>query len=147
MPSRILLAFVVALATTACSGPSTHVANPGGHRVFVDGRALVKLWEAGEVPFGREGLPVVDSPDHRALVKELDALAAEVDAGRDALVAESVFQLVQGRPASAAADLDAIADGEMAPPELESMRTPRKGSAATHRVLALFDPADESTSW
>lgn len=113
----------------------------------VDGRALVKLWEAGEVPFGREGLPVVDSPDHRALVKELDALAAEVDAGRDALVAESVFQLVQGRPASAAADLDAIADGEMAPPELESMRTPRKGSAATHRVLALFDPADESTSW
>ena len=113
----------------------------------VDGQALLKLWETGDVPFGRDGLPVVGSPNHRALVKELDALAAEVDAVRDALVAESVFQLVQGKPSSAAADLDAIADGEMAPPELEAMRTPRKGAAATHRVLALFDPADEVSTW
>jgi hypothetical protein len=27
-------------AATACTGPSTHVHNPDGHRVFVDGQAL-----------------------------------------------------------------------------------------------------------
>ena len=80
-------------------------------RHVVDGLALLKLWEAGDVPFGREGLPPVTSPGHGALAQELDVLAATVDAVRDALVAESVFQLVQGRPSSAAANLDAVAGG------------------------------------
>jgi hypothetical protein len=107
----------------------------------VDGLALLKLWQAGDVPFGRRGLPDVGTPLHAVLTAELDALADAVDAVRDALVAESVFQLAQGRPARAGADLDAIAGGEMPPPELEVVRTPRGGTAITHRVLAFVDVA------
>jgi hypothetical protein len=57
------------------------------------------------------------------------------------VVAESVYQLVQGNPLRSGATLDAIAAGEMPPPELEVIRTPRSGIALTHRLLALFPAA------
>jgi hypothetical protein len=62
----------------------------------------------------------------------------------DALVAESVFQLAQGRPARAGANLDAIAGGEMPPPALEILRTPQAGPAITYRLLVLFSPGGEA---
>lgn len=114
----------------------------------VDGLALLELWQAGEVPFGRRGLPQVGSEHHAALTGQLDALADAVDAARDALVAESVYQLAQGRPARAGADLDAIAGGGMPPPELEVVRTPRGGAAVTHKVLAFVDvDGDAAAAW
>ena len=69
---------------------------------------------------------------------ELDALANSVDALSDALLAESAHHVVLGNPSRAAATLDALERGEAPPPELEVIRTPRTGSAFTHRVVALF---------
>ena len=48
----------------------------------------------------------------------------------DALTAEGVFQLVRGNPARAAASVDAIAHGEIQPPELQFAETPRPGHGA-----------------
>ena len=72
---------------------------------------------------------------------EVDALASSVDALSDALLAESVHHVVRGNPSRAAATLDALERGEAPPPELEVIRTPRTGSAFTHRVVALFPGA------
>ena len=69
---------------------------------------------------------------------ELDALADSVDALSDALLAESAYHVVRGNPSRAAATLDALERGEAPPPDLEVLRTPRTGSAFTHRVVALF---------
>jgi hypothetical protein len=113
----------------------------------VDGLALLQLYQAGSIPFGRNGAPVPGSPEHAGVVAELDALADAVDAVRDALTGESVFHLVQGRPARAGATLDAIAGGEMPPPELELMRTPRRGAVVTHRVLALLPVTGATPGW
>ncbi len=69
---------------------------------------------------------------------ELDALATSVDALSDALLAESAYHVVRGNPSRAAATLDALERGEAPPPDLEVLRTPRTGSAFTHRVVTLF---------
>ena len=61
-----------------------------------------------------------------------------VDALSDALLAESTHHVVLGNPSRAAATLDALERGEAPPPELDVIRTPRTGSAFTHRVVALF---------
>lgn len=79
---------------------------------------------------------------------ELDALAGSVDALSDALLAESVHHVVRGNPSRAAATLDALERGEAPPPDLEVLRTPRTGSAFTHRVVALFPGAPAAlTEW
>lgn len=55
---------------------------------------------------------------------------------------------VQGNPLRTASTLDAIATGEAPPPELEVVRTPRSGSALTHRVVALFGgSASPASEW
>jgi len=73
-----------------------------------------------------------------ALLVELDTLDANVDAVSDALLAETVHHAVQGNPLRTAATLDSIASGEVAPPELDVVNTPRTGIGLTHRVIALF---------
>ena len=72
------------------------------------------------------------------LETELDALADSVDAVSDALMAESVYQVVRGNPVRAAMTVESIAGGETPPPELEVARTPRTGIALTHRLVTLF---------
>ena len=84
----------------------------------------------------RLGVPL--GSDRRKLEAELAALDEAVDALGDALTAEGVFQLVRGNPARAAASVDAIAHGEIQPPELHFSETPRPGTALTHRLVALF---------
>ena len=69
---------------------------------------------------------------------ELNALADSVDAVSDALMAESVYQVVRGNPLRAASTVESIAGGETPPPELEVVRTPRTGIALTHRLVTLF---------
>ncbi|MDF0651483.1 MAG: hypothetical protein P0121_08455 [Nitrospira sp.] len=69
---------------------------------------------------------------------ELDALAGSVDSLSDALLAESLHHVVRGNPSRAAATLDALERGEAPPPDLEVLRTPRTGSAFTHRIVTLF---------
>lgn len=97
-------------------------------------------WDATTIPFGSAdfGFPAPDSTEFQALDLRLRALDELVDSVGDVVVAESVHQLVQGNPLRAGATLDAIASGAIPPPELEVLRTPRSGSALTHRLLALF---------
>jgi hypothetical protein len=120
------------------SAEATHV---------VDGLALLTLHQSGSIPFGRKNLAAPGSADHRALLEELEALAAAVDALGDALTAESVYQLVQGNPERAGASLDAVARMDVPPPELEFARTPPSGIALTHRVLVLWNASPAAVAY
>jgi hypothetical protein len=73
-----------------------------------------------------------------ALEAELNSLADSVDAVSDALMAETVHQVVRGNPVRAAMTVESISGGETPPPELEVARTPRTGIALTHRLVTLF---------
>src|SRR5262245_39472684 len=75
------------------------------------------------------------------LEAELNSLADAVDAVSDALLAESVHQVVRGNPLRAASTVESISGGETPPPELEVTRTPRTGVALTHRLVTLFSGA------
>ncbi len=128
----------------------------------VDGLALLRRWQTGKrttppqwnqatIPFGgsvgqqKVKLPPFDpaNSDAKVVLAELAALEDAVDAVGDALLAESVHQVVRGNPLRAASTVESIAGGEAPPPELEVARTPRTGIALTHRLIALFsgDPA------
>ncbi|ULA60262.1 MAG: hypothetical protein LZF60_220179 [Nitrospira sp.] len=130
----------------------------------VDGLALHRRWTASQqhqapqtpwdvttVPFGNTtlGFPPPGSPDFTALVDVLKTLDDLVDSVGDSVVAESVYQLVQGNPLRSGATLDAIAAGEVPPPELEVIRTPRSGIGLTHRLCTLFAATDSTApaSW
>jgi hypothetical protein len=105
----------------------------------VDGLALARLLPGGGTGFllDRLGVPL-GSADRTALEAELAALDQAVDALSDALTAEGVYQLVRGNPARASATVDAVAHGEIQPPELHFTETPRPGVALTHRLAAVF---------
>ncbi len=102
-----------------------------------DGLALSRMFEAGSLPFDRVD-PNLDATQRALLEGELRRLADAVDALGDALTAEGVYQLALGNPARAAASVDAIAHGEIQPPELTFAATPRSGTAVTHRLVTLF---------
>ncbi len=123
----------------------------------VDGLALMRRWQKGKeapsppwtmdtIPFGQTvnqktpALPPFDqtNADFKALKAELDFLEQAVDAVSDALMAESVHQVVRGNPLRAASTVESIAGGETPPPELEVVKTPRSGIALTHRLVSLF---------
>lgn len=108
-------------------------------------------WDATTIPFGNAtlGFPPPGSPDFTALVDTLKALDDLVDSVGDGVVAESLYQLVQGNPLRSGATLDAIAAGEIPPPELDVIRTPRTGIGLTHRLCALFPAAGGTapTGW
>lgn len=134
----------------------------------VDGLALMRRWEKGKegtsslpwtmdtIPFGQmvnqktPALPPFDpnNADFNALKAELEFLELAVDAVSDALMAESVHQVVRGNPLRAASTVEAVAGGEIPPPELEVVKTPRTGVALTHRVVSLFSGEPQlSTHW
>lgn len=104
-------------------------------------------WNVATIPWGDTtvGLPAAGTTDHGRLEEQLAALDEMVDAVSDLLVAEGVYQLVQGNSARAGATLEAIATGRVAPPELEVVRTPRTGIAVTHRVLVLSTATPPAT--
>ena len=111
----------------------------------VDGLVLQKKWKAAGTVAGLfADLPT--KPDPAALARAesqlqlaLNALDEAADAVSDALLAESVHHAVQGNPSRAAATLDAIATGDAPPPDLEVVKTPRTGTAITHRLVTVLD--------
>lgn len=115
----------------------------------VDGLALqtrykegirLNRWDAETIPFGQPDshLPALTSAEGKAILAELKELEAGYEAVTDALMAEGVFQMVQGNLARAGAALDTIGRWENPPPELEVMRTPRTGNTVTHRMMLLM---------
>ena len=123
----------------------------------VDGLALLRRWQKGKsttpqqwtkqtIPFGQKvGQQKVTFPpantsnaEFLVLQNELTLLEEAVDSVSDALMAETVYQVVRGNPLRAATTVASIAGGETPPPELEVVRTPRSGIALTHRLVTLF---------
>ncbi|HEX2229856.1 MAG TPA: hypothetical protein VHM64_22200, partial [Candidatus Binatia bacterium] len=115
----------------------------------VDGLKLFRRWKA-EPTFLRDTLRVTPPPTVAELVAveaELSLLGQAADAVSDAVLAESVHQVVRGNSVRAAATLDAVERGEAPPPELEVLRTPRSGSAFTHRVVVLCATDSSVPQW
>lgn len=107
----------------------------------VDGLALRRLAAAQPPDDGLAALladvAAVSQRLRDAVEDALGALDRALDAAADALVAEGVHHVANGRPSRAAATLDALARGDGGVPELEFVRTPRTGRALLHRVLHL----------
>jgi hypothetical protein len=119
-------------------------------RTQIDGLVLHRKWDedADAVLAGIEGL-AEGQPRREKLVKVLAWLAAAVDAAADAVTAEGVYQLARGNLARAAT-LDDVAGGIAPPPRLEFVRTPRTGTAITHRVAIVLDAnatVDPASGW
>jgi hypothetical protein len=118
-------------------------------RNVLDGLKLVeRAREPGNesYPFG---LTVGEAPGQVPPATEIEseAIDAEVralldlhDAVADLLVAESVYQVVQGNFDRAAANTKVAGAGGY-PPEIEIVRTPRDGVPLTHRVAVHLDAA------
>ncbi|HHH28575.1 MAG TPA: hypothetical protein ENK57_09555 [Polyangiaceae bacterium] len=115
----------------------------------VDGLALLDLWATTGT--GASLLAAVDpaykSGDESVIEDHVDAIAEALDAAGDAAIAESVHQVAQGNMTRAAATLDAMNQGEVAPPELLSMQTPRQGVGIVHRVAVLLNDEGGSSGW
>jgi hypothetical protein len=116
----------------------------------VDGLELSRKWKGvpSTATLGVLFNPLAKRPNPQHLLQaqpllkaELDLLEDAVDAVSDALIAESVHHAVQGNPMRTASTLDAIANGDAPPPELDVTRTPRTGTALTYRVAVLFGGA------
>jgi hypothetical protein len=103
---------------------------------FVPGSPTAQLAELFGSLSNQIGALLVQA--HGVLQAELNALGDAVDALSDALMAETVYQVVRGNPLRAASTVESIAGGETPPPELEVVRTPRTGIALTHRLVTLF---------
>lgn len=123
----------------------------------VDGLALLQRWQSESdssepnlstpIPWGKYGLPGINSDQHKACVEALKKLEDAVDAIADLVIAESVHQIAQGNPVRAGAALSAIAEGEAPPPELDVIRTPRTGTAITHRIAIILTGLPKELSW
>jgi hypothetical protein len=106
----------------------------------VDGLVLHRRWnEERPVVMAAVTSAGLGTSDLSALSAILDDLGDAIDGLSDALTAESVHQMVRGNTARMASTLAAIAQGDALPPELEVARTPRSGTALTHRLLLLMN--------
>jgi hypothetical protein len=114
----------------------------------VDGLALLTRWRDNAIPWGGsvpgqlDSLPATGTPDQVALIAALTVLRDAVDAVADVGVAESVHQALQGNHLRAGGSLDALARGELPPPEPDVLRSPRTGVALTHRLVIIADEPD-----
>jgi hypothetical protein len=118
----------------------------------VDGLLLQTKWKSQPTLSGLfSNLATQPNPDQSQTVilqAELNLLAEAVDAVSDALLAESVHHAVQGNPTRTASTLNAIASGEVTPPQLDVLTTPRTGTALTYRLVTLFSgPPTLPAAW
>ncbi len=90
-------------------------------------------------PANANGLPAPGTAKATAVIKEIDKLAASLDAVGDLALTESVYQVVQGNYERAGGMVQAISEGKT-PPEPDFVNTPRNGKNITHRVALTFKP-------
>jgi hypothetical protein len=104
----------------------------------------VKLAEAsGDVPYGASGAVTgASAGEKQAIRQEKDRLNDSLDAVKDLLQSESVYQLVQGNFDRAAAVVNALQESNI-PPEIDIINTPRSSHFSfTQRVTLQFDILD-----
>jgi len=119
-------------------------------RQVFDGYALVEAAFLGEVkpgyPYGVEHLPLGDSDAGKAIIAEVERMAASLDAIADLALAEGVYQVVQGNYERAGAMLKTLSDGN-APPEPEITQTPRSGVAIHQKMTLHLEPGSPASPW
>jgi hypothetical protein len=82
-----------------------------------------------------------------AVLKKADAtVASALDAVGDLGIAESVFQIVQGRPTTAGDLLERLARGE-APPPIDIVHSPRIGTQVAERVILRMNATAQPAGW
>ncbi len=104
----------------------------------------VKLAEAsGNVPYGAAGaVASASAAERQAIRQEKDRLSDSLDAVKDLLQSESVYQLVQGNFDRAAAVVNALQESNI-PPEIDIINTPRSRQFTfTQRVAVQFELLD-----
>ncbi|HKF00128.1 MAG TPA: hypothetical protein VKG45_14505 [Actinomycetes bacterium] len=114
-------------------------------RNVVDGLRLLQAWQGGTVPWG-SGELTPTAAERAAIEAELERLDDAVDALGDLLLGESVFQVVKGSVAGAAATLDTLAKGQR-PPAPELATVPRSGTALHQRVALVLGDATPAPGW
>ncbi|XXF74949.1 hypothetical protein P2318_17910 [Myxococcaceae bacterium GXIMD 01537] len=112
-----------------------------------DGLKLLEAWRRGTPPW-HQGLPGLtqDAAALGQLGQVVASLADEMDAVGDLTLAEAVFQAAQGQFERARAVLDAGA-GNGVFPELEFIRTPRRGHVLTQRLLLPLVASGGALAW
>jgi hypothetical protein len=140
------LAPLVARTGANAAGPLESIAANN----VVDGQVLHRRWND-------ERQTVIDAllsktpsaGELTALQAVLDQLGDAIDGLTDALTAETAYQMVRGNTTRLASTLSAIATGSAPPPELEVARTPRSGTALTHRLMLLMSGTTNlnTTGW
>ena len=140
------LAPLLANRLTPSAAPAESVAANN----VVDGLTLLELagYDGGAgsasvtVLFGNNpSLGALTTTESTALTRVLASAQDAVDAVADLVLAEGVFQAVQGNPTRLAAAADSTSGAPTPPVEPAVARTPRSGVAAAQRVLALMDAA------
>ncbi|MGC1307096.1 MAG: hypothetical protein WA885_07695 [Phormidesmis sp.] len=119
-------------------------------RNVINGYALVnqiKQSDTRTYPFGKNSLPDTPTNAQRAAINAEVARVLDIhDAISDVVIAEGVYQAVQGNYGRVASNLNAYAKGTF-PPEPEVLKTPRSGTNLTHRMgLHLQSRLDPSVS-
>ena len=129
--------------------PAGTPASAAAGLLTVDGLELLKLADADQITWGAtpsgqsQALPQRGTREHAATVAVLARLRDGADAVADLGLAEAVHQTVQRNHLRAGGSLDALARGELPPPEPEVVRSPRTGTGVTHRVLMVApDPGE-----
>lgn len=116
----------------------------------VDGLALLKLAGYDGTNAPDWNLLTSHVPNVSSVIEPILADAAErIDALADLLLAEAVHHTLAGTPMRAGAAGDLLAGGPVGvPDEIEVARIGQRGTATTHKVLALFEAgATGSSSW
>jgi hypothetical protein len=83
-------------------------------------------------------LPPANAAQQKAIKDELNRIIDINDAISDLVMAEQVYQVVQGNFERAAGNADAFSKGNY-PPDVDVINTPRSGITLTHRMAIHFD--------
>lgn len=117
----------------------------------VDGLALLKLagYDGTNQPNAGSIIPKLDPTEQIAITPILADAVDRIDALADLLLAEAVHHTLAGTPMRAGAVGDLLAGGPVGvPDEIEVARIGQRGTATTHKVLALFEAdATRASHW
>jgi hypothetical protein len=112
--------------------------NMAGVWPVIDGLAVLEAKESIT-------LPTEEKESNKKRVKDIiENLKNSLDALKDLLIAESVYQYTQNNIDRASAVMESVSNLEV-PPALEFIKTPRNTAHTTlHRVAVLFDNTDDA---